>query len=74
MSKEQEESKAVRVPTFNGEKELFQTWWIRFRACSKVVGFTKALETTPESGLPANQTEADALTCSDDATKNNWQK
>ena len=33
------------------------------------MGFTKALETTPESDLPANQTEDDVLTGSDDATK-----
>jgi len=69
MSKEQEDSKTVRVPTFNGEKGLFQTWWIRFRAYAKVAGFIKALETTPENDLPGNQIEADALTGNDDDTK-----
>ena len=70
MSKEQSESKAVRVPTFNGEKEQFQTWWIRFRAYAKVAKFTKALGTTPEPDLPTSQAEADALTGNSTETKN----
>ena len=27
---DQEETKTVRVPVFNGNKDAFQTWWIRF--------------------------------------------
>jgi len=69
MSKEKSESKAVWVPTFNGDKGLFQTWWIRFRAYAKVAKFTKALGTEPEPDLPASQAEAEALTGSSEETK-----
>ena len=55
MSKDHINSKAARVPTFNGEKEQFQTWWIRFCAHEKVAKFTKALGAEPEPDLPVSQ-------------------
>ena len=54
MSQDKGESKAAHTLTFNGDKNRFQTWWIRFRACTKVVKFAKALGTDPESDLPNN--------------------
>ena len=59
-SKDHSDSKTVRVPTFNSEKEQLQTWWIRFRAHAKVTKFTKELDTEPEPDLPASQEEAEA--------------
>ena len=69
MSSENNDSKSARVHAFNGKKELFQTWWIRFRACAKVAGFTKALGAEPEEDLPESQIAAEALTGTDAETK-----
>ena len=57
------------MPTFNGQKDLFQTWWIRFRACAKLDRFTKVLGTEPETDLPANRIQADELVGSGEETK-----
>jgi len=69
MSSETNDNKTVRVPTFNGDKEKFQAWWIRFKAYAKVAGFSTAITTDPEVDLPANQVEANSLTGSDANTK-----
>ena len=52
------------MPTFNGEKEQFQTWWIRHLA-----KFTKELGIEPEPDLPASQEEAEALIDNSDENK-----
>jgi hypothetical protein len=44
--------KSVKVPTFNGKKEAFQTWWIRFKAFANAYGFLPALSAKAEKDLP----------------------
>ena len=65
----EEETKKVRVPTFDGTDEKNQQWWLRFNAHTKLSGFSKAMKTTPEVDLPSNQAEADALTGTETETK-----
>lgn len=69
MSSETNENKTVRVPTFNGDEDKYQSWWIRFKAYAKVAGFSAAISTDPEVDLPANQAEVNSLTGSDEDTK-----
>jgi hypothetical protein len=47
--------KSVKVPSFNGKKEGFQTWWIRFRAFANAFGFLPALSATAEDDLPVTE-------------------
>ena len=68
MSETEGESKSIRIPTFNGNEDQYQKWWIRFKAYAKLAGFSKALVDTPEADLPGDNMEAEALTGSDDAT------
>jgi len=62
--------RTVKVPTFDGKEENYQRWLLRFKAYSKLGGFTKAISTVSETDLPADQAEADALTGTDAATQN----
>ena len=43
---------------------------MRFRAYAKLAGFSKALQDTPETNLPNDSTEAEALTELDDTIQN----
>jgi len=55
MSRETEgETRTVKVPTFDGKEENYQRWWLRFKAYSKLGGFSKAISTVPETDLPAD--------------------
>ena len=65
----EEETKTVRVPTFDGTDEKCQKWWLMFKACAKLEGFRKAIRTGPEVDFPINQVEACALTGSEPETK-----
>jgi hypothetical protein len=47
--------KSVKVPTFNGKKEAFQTWWIRFKAFANAYGFLPALSAKAEKDLPTTE-------------------
>jgi hypothetical protein len=44
--------KSVRVPTFNGNRDAFQVWWLRFQAFSKAYKFRSAIDDKKESDLP----------------------
>ena len=62
MSENDKESKSAMVLTFNGEDEQYQKWWLRFKGCYKLAGFSKTLKDTPEDDLSNDQDEVDALT------------
>ena len=51
----------MRVPVFDGDEASFQTWWTCFRACAKIAGFSKAIETNPETDMPNSQSDVDGL-------------
>ena len=42
------------LPTFSGERDDFQLWWVRFEACCLAKGHSAALKPTPEEKLPAD--------------------
>ena len=52
-------SKFVKLPTFDGDKEKFQLWLVRFEAYATCCGFRAAVGDTKEADLP--ETEAFAL-------------
>jgi hypothetical protein len=43
--------KSVKVPTFNGKKEAFQTWWIRLKEFANANDFLPALSAEAEKNL-----------------------
>jgi hypothetical protein len=47
--------KSVKVPTVNGKKEAFQTWWMRFKALANAYGFLPALSAKAEKDLPTTE-------------------
>jgi hypothetical protein len=47
--------KSVKVPSLNGKKEGFQTWWIRCKPCGNAYGFLPALSIKAEDGLPVTE-------------------
>ena len=55
------ETKTVRVPVFDGDEASFQTWWMRFRAHTKISGFSKAVGIDPETDVPSSQSDVDGL-------------
>ena len=42
------------LPSFSGERDDFQLWWVRFQAYGLVKGYRQALQPTPEGKLPAD--------------------
>ena len=58
---------ALRLPTFDGEPNNFQIWWMRFQAYAAMNRFAKAIGKQPEQELPA--TEDAVLDLNDDAQK-----
>ena len=59
----------MKVPTFNGEESNYQRWWIRFKAYANLVGFSKALEITPESDLLGSENDLNNFAGGNDNTK-----
>ena len=57
MSGSSSESKVV-LPTFDGKKDSFQVWWIRFQAYAHVKGFKAAFKKGGEKDLPASEDES----------------
>ena len=41
------DSKSIRVPTFDGDEDQYQKWWMRFKAYSTLSGFSQALMENP---------------------------
>ena len=68
MSANDHDSRSIRVPTFDGDEDHYQKWWMRFKVCTKLSGFSQVLIDTCETDLPNNNKEADALTRTDDDT------
>jgi hypothetical protein len=60
-------NKTVQIPTFDGKKKNFVTWWTRFKAYAKVQKFDKALGETEEPDLPDSAEDSDALDRTDRA-------
>ena len=61
----------MRAPTLDGESCSYQTWWMMFKAHSKVSGFDNVLKPTIEPDVQESQEAADALdkTNADDKNK-----
>ena len=68
MSASDHDSKSIRVPTFDGDEDHYQKWWMRFKACATLSGFSQALIDARETDPPNDYEEADALTGTDDDT------
>ncbi len=58
-------TKSARLPTFSGQREEFQMWWIRFVAHAEMCGFLTALEIGGETTMPDSSTEVLDLTTDD---------
>ena len=54
ISIENNKAKTICIPTFNGDESNYQTWWVRFKAHTKVSGFEKALNIITELDLPTS--------------------
>ena len=61
--------KSVKVPTFNGKRDAFQVWWLRFSAFAKAYKFKKAIEVTPEADLPAQEEPTSNETADQEAAR-----
>jgi hypothetical protein len=44
--------KSVKVPTFDGKRDSFQVWWLRFQAFSKAYKFRSAIDDKKGADLP----------------------
>jgi hypothetical protein len=44
--------KSVKVPTFDGKRDSFQVWWMRFAAFAKAYKFYDAVQEQAEGDLP----------------------
>jgi hypothetical protein len=62
--------KSVKVPSFNGKRDSFQTWWIRFTAYADAYGFLSALSSKPEEYLPETSTCNDTDNSEQTAARN----
>ena len=66
MSSTSGEAKVV-LPTFDGKKDSFQVWWIRFQAYAHLKGFKASFE--KEADLPSSEKEALDVTIADGKKK-----
>ena len=55
----------ISLPSFNGEHEDFALWWMRFKVCRLVKGFSQALTSVKEASLPENADDVLDLTQED---------
>ena len=55
-------STRINIPTFDGERENFQIWWMRFQAYALVKGFGQAVSGTADGDLPARADDVLDLT------------
>jgi hypothetical protein len=51
-------TKTVRVPMFDGKRDNFQVWWIRFRAFATAQKFIKAVSKDKEVEMPGKEEDA----------------
>ena len=51
-----QETKAVKLPSFDGAHKTFQVWWMRYQAYACVYKFIQALAPGGEPEMPASQT------------------
>ena len=47
-------TKTDKLPSFSGQREDFQFWWIRFIAHAEMCGFLLALDIGGETTMPKN--------------------
>ena len=57
----------VTLPKFNGKKDAYMTWWMRFMAYAAVIGFTQSIQDSKDPDLPGK--ENDTLSTNDDIRK-----
>ena len=63
----EETSSTVKLRIFNGEAKMYQSWWIRFQAYSRVKGFNVALKKSDY--FPARIEDVEALDASNKGDK-----
>ena len=61
----------VTLPKFNGKKDAYMTWWMRFMTYAAEIGFTQSIPDKKDPDLPAR--EDDALSTNHDERKNTTQ-
>lgn len=59
----------AQLPTFDGDKEKFQVWLLRFNAYASLCGFKAAIGNQAETDLPAREADAETLDPTKDADK-----
>jgi hypothetical protein len=47
--------KNAKIPIFDGTRENFPLWWLRFQAFAQTYKFKEALKAEPEEDLPTNE-------------------
>ena len=47
--------KSVKLPQFDGSRDKFQIWWVRFAAYAMVYKFRKAIKDTADPDLPSSE-------------------
>ena len=53
----QDRDNVIKLSPFDGRKQKFLLWWIKFEAACNAKGCAQALEKNFESLLPANDAE-----------------
>jgi hypothetical protein len=54
--------KNAKIPVFEGTKENFPVWWLRFQTFAKTYKFRQTLKETPEADLPRKEEEEEQAT------------
>ena len=52
------EVNVTRLPSFNGTRKDFQTWWVRFIALANISKFVGALKAGGETTMPTSDDES----------------
>ena len=50
-------AKSIPLPTYDGNPDEFQKWWLRFKAYAAVKKFSNAIKRTADANLPGTEAE-----------------
>ena len=45
----------VTLPKFNGKRDAYMTWWMRFMAYAAVIGFAQSIQDNKDPNLPEKE-------------------
>ena len=57
MSSNDNGTYGLKIPSFDGEEDKFQKWWLQFQSYAQVKGFRAALEKPGTGYYPDSQEE-----------------